>query len=331
MDLSAIVASASAFLGPVRLVTSKDVVLPYREQNDATIRAFLQKLEVGEGGRIVYLSSYPRNYTRTETLLARLRHMGYEIEEQIYPHRPLRILREALRLRGSKDAVLLGFRSHELLLFVRLLLGRSVPLIFDAFVSTADTLCDDRQSVPKFFEPILRAYDRWLSRLANVTLVDTQTHAHFFRDVLRCRNVEVVYVECNEALFHPVDVQPQEPPLILWYGTGQPLHGVDRILQWAKSLEPLPLRFLLIGPIQKQHAVLLRSLALQHVEFVDHIPYELLPATIARATLCLGGPFGMTGKAQRVIPGKVYQMLACNRPALVGDTPAIAELFGHEL
>ena len=39
---------------------------------------------------------------------------------------------------------------------------------------------------------------------------------------------------------------------------------------------------------------------------------------IARADLCLGGPFGNTDQAQRVITGKTFQFLAMEKPVVIG-------------
>jgi glycosyltransferase involved in cell wall biosynthesis len=66
-----------------------------------------------------------------------------------------------------------------------------------------------------------------------------------------------------------------------------------------------------------------------NVEFVPPVSYAGLPGEIAAADLCLGGPFGNTPKAHRVIPGKIFQFLAMRRPMIATDTPANRELLTH--
>lgn len=337
MNVQQIAGSAHPFLGPVRLITNADVTFDYRGWNDRTIREAL-RVAGWKGGRVAYLSTYNAHYTRTETLIAILRRSGVAVDVHVIESRALRLLSMLPGLRRRYDAFILGFRGHHLLPFVRSFLkGR--PLVFDLFTPLSDT-CEDRWGMrPQ--SPIgrfLRRIDSVLCQLSDAVLVDTQTNAAHVREAFRARNVFPVYVECNENMFCKRDAthagiasltpQGDASKIILWYGTCQPLHGVDRILRWAKSLETDPsLRFRLIGPVRARYDDFLRALAPRTVECLEHVPYEELPREIARASLCLSGPFGESAKARRVITGKTYQMLACGKPVLIADTPATKELF----
>ena len=67
-------------------------------------------------------------------------------------------------------------------------------------------------------------------------------------------------------------------------------------------------------------------MALENVRFPGWIPYEFIPNYLDKADVCLG-IFGNTGKAARVIPGKVYEALAMGKAVITGDSPAIRELL----
>jgi glycosyltransferase involved in cell wall biosynthesis len=72
-----------------------------------------------------------------------------------------------------------------------------------------------------------------------------------------------------------------------------------------------------------------RQSNLSCVELVDRwISEEEYERELTDADICLG-IFGATGKAQRVIPSKVYDALAVGRPIITADTPAIRELLTH--
>jgi glycosyltransferase involved in cell wall biosynthesis len=100
-----------------------------------------------------------------------------------------------------------------------------------------------------------------------------------------------------------------------------PLHGLETILEAAR-LAP-EIAFLVVGSGQ------LESLLAERPENVDWNPwvnYEELPRELWGAG-CALGVFGTTDKAQRVIPNKAYQALACGTPLVTADTPAARELL----
>jgi glycosyltransferase involved in cell wall biosynthesis len=179
------------------------------------------------------------------------------------------------------------------------------------------------------------AVDRIGGRAADRVLLDTQVQAEAFSRVtgVSRNRVSSLFVGCNEDMFHP-DVMPDRPSddrfHVLYYGTYQPLHGMETVVSAAHLLSHRSdIHWRIIGRGQEYARV--RSLAdnwhLTNIEFQPPIPYVDLPGAIASADLCLGGPFGSTNKAHRVITGKTFQFLSMRKPIIVGDTPATRELL----
>jgi glycosyltransferase involved in cell wall biosynthesis len=64
------------------------------------------------------------------------------------------------------------------------------------------------------------------------------------------------------------------------------------------------------------------TLGLTNLTFAPPVPPAALAQALAAADICLGGHFGKSEKAGRVVPGKIYQMLAMAKAVIAGDTPA---------
>jgi len=237
-------------------------------------------------------------------------------------------------LRRPHDLVYLGFYAHPLVPLARRL--TAAPILFDAFISTYDTLCFDRGSLAPNSPGGRLAFklDQAACTSSDCVLLDTQAHADYFQQTfgLRAQAVQHLYLGCDESLFYPRPAPPSEVFTILFYVTYQPLHGVETIIRAAARLVPEQrLRFRLIGDgaTYRRARTLAEQLRADNVEFCVPVPFARLPDEIARADVCLGGPFGRSGKAQRVITGKTFQFLAMGKPTIVCDSPANRELLEH--
>jgi glycosyltransferase involved in cell wall biosynthesis len=234
---------------------------------------------------------------------------------------------------SAKDICFMGFYGQPLVFPVRL--HHRGTIILDAFVSTYDTLCLDR----KLFNPrsiqgrLIFHLDRLSCQMANAVIVDTKAQALYFGHTfgIPSAKLKVLYVGCDDELFHPLNVAPSSSPTVLFYGTYLPLHGLDIIIEAAHQMAGENISFQIIGRGQEYKRIrqLANELRVANVQFLDPIPLERLPEVIARSTICLGGHFGHSEKAQRVIAGKTFQCLATGRPTIVGDNPANHELFTH--
>jgi glycosyltransferase involved in cell wall biosynthesis len=294
--------------------------------------------------RILFLAGRELSYPRNDVLLQALRQLGNvdavgDCRKGSIVWRSIWVAIRAFPklLKRDTDLVVVGFYGHFLMLLVGLVARR--PILFDAFVSTFDTLSQDRQQ----FAPgsLLGKISFWLDqtacRLADHVLLDTPAHADYFVQTfsLPAEKVSSLPVGCNEAIFFPRPSltvrQPDQPLRLLHYSTFLPLHGTDVIVRAAALLQDQPIEFRLIGegPQYLQVRQLAEQLHLQNVHFVPSIPLEQLPDEIAAADICLGGHFGASEKAGRVIPGKIYQMLAMGKPVLAADTQANQQFLTH--
>ncbi len=296
--------------------------------------------------RVLFICGREDSYQRNQVLLRALDR--FACVDLIAPRqRPKSLVGTslALALRAfpnilfrSYDLVFIGFYGHILMLAAGALARlRGRQVLFDVFLSNHETLVEDRGVLePDSVSARLAVWlDRTSCRLASHLLLDTAEHVDFFVEYLGlpARKFSAIPVGCNEEIFYPRSTESRDShTLVLFYSSYQPLHGVDIILKAADLVRNEDIRFRLIGDGQAYPGA--RALAharqLRRVEFIPPIPLQDLPEEIARADICLGGHFGSSAKAGRVVPGKIYQMLAMERAVIAGDTPANRSLLQHQ-
>ena len=290
--------------------------------------------------RVLYFGTYERDYPRNAQVISCLRRAGVEVAEHHVPvwdgrrHSwragtgvALRLGAAELRLlrRPSNgfDVVIVGYPGHFDLPAARRA-ARDRPVVFNPLVSLTDTLVTDRGR----FRPgspaarSLARVDRHALRSADLVVADTRAHADHLAGLadLPPSRVEVALVGAEERVFRP-GWAPREPFKVLFVGKLIPLHGLETILGAAR-LAP-DLRFRLVGSGQLDELVRSRPV---NVEWVPWVEYERLAEELHGAG-CALGIFGTSAKAQRVIPNKAFQALACATPLVTADTPAARELL----
>jgi glycosyltransferase involved in cell wall biosynthesis len=223
------------------------------------------------------------------------------------------------RPNGDFDALVVGYPGHlDLPAARRAAQGR--PVVFNPLVSLADTFISDRGRFRAGSLPgrLLHSIDRAAFRAADLVVADTAAHAELFNR-LGARRVEVCLVGAEERVFRP-GWKMLEPFTALFVGKLIPLHGLDTVLEAARLAPEIPFR--VIGSGQLEHLLTGRP---PNVEWVPWVEYGRLPEQL-HGCGCALGIFGTSAKAQRVIPNKVFQALACGTPVTTADTPAAREL-----
>ena len=242
------------------------------------------------------------------------------------------------------DYVVLGYMGHlDILVLWPFAKLRGIPIVWDAFLSLYNTVVEDRKLLAPYNPLSLLLFCwEWLAcRLANRIIIDTLAHGEYFSGKFGVSGSKIgrVFVGAETDLFYPAKKKIRDsekeanvyPFTVLFYGQYIPLHGIKYIVQAAKLTEKDNIRWILIGQGQEKQTIvaLAHSLDVVNITFIDWVPYKELLRYLHQADLCLG-VFGDTDKTKRVIPNKVFQIIAAGSSLLTGDTPAIKELIPDE-
>jgi glycosyltransferase involved in cell wall biosynthesis len=290
--------------------------------------------------RVLFVSGREVGYMRNRVLLAALgMHFDVTVLTSDTPGTVGRVMGELTRFLTSRpdyDVCFAGFYGQPIAIALSVLQRK--PIVLDAYVSTFDTLCEDRRWV-RPSSPMGRLahwFDRHGCQVAARVITDTQAHALYFTENfgVPVDKIGAIYVGCDESLFYARDDVPAIPERfeVFYYGAFLPLHGAEIIVQAAALLRDRPeIHFILGGDGMRHAAVqqLVSDLALTNTDLVGWIPLEHLPDYIARASICLGGHFSTVPKAARVISTKTFQFVAMRKPTIVADNPATREVFVH--
>lgn len=238
--------------------------------------------------------------------------------------------------KSDARAIYVVFLGHYLMPLAWYLGKRAgIPVIFDCLVSLYDTEVNDRCRVSRFspYAWILWMTD-WLGlRLADVVLADTDEHREFFAETFGVdpEKILVIPVGCRSDLFRPASESMKCSDVfnVEFHGTYIPLQGSEIILTAARELlkRGENVQFTLIGTQMEQALMpIAMEWGLTNVRFHRSVSIDKIPQFLHDADVCLG-IFGMTAKADRVIPNKAYEAIACGKPLITGNTTAARRVF----
>ena len=296
--------------------------------------------------KVCHVVSYrDPGYIRMRNLRAALRQVeGYEVFDATNTRRGFLRYFETIwktlriRLRHNPDVYVLGFRGHEIFWIIRLIaIGK--PLIFDEFMSPSDALLYEGKGglIGRIAGLLIYPLEWMCLHFSARCLTDTVLHKQFIarRFGLSEDKIDVVYVGAAVSGSEPSgNAEHTQPLSVLFYGTFLPLHGMDVLLDACKLLEGRPIRFRIIGGSGKALSEFQSRLAELDPGNVEHdlwVDFDELQSTvIPNADLCLGGPFGGTPQARRVITGKAFQFLAQAKPTVLGRVDEPVEFVDRE-
>ncbi|MDW7771457.1 MAG: glycosyltransferase [Desulfobulbaceae bacterium] len=213
-----------------------------------------------------------------------------------------------------------------------------VPLIIDPLISAYQKDVFERGKWPPD-SPQAMSRKKWEGSLfakADIIVADTPAHAVFFRDEFRvnAEKIQILYVSAEDDLFKPMPFPDRKNHIeVLFYGSFLPLQGIDVIIEAAKLTDDPGIQWTLLGEGELRPAMEKRAAGASHISFEPWIEYADLPGRLSRSHILLG-IFGVTRKADLVIPNKLFQSMAAGRPVITrrasayGETLAGSDVIG---
>lgn len=232
-----------------------------------------------------------------------------------------------VRIAKDPDVYVITFRGYGVLPLV-LILANNRPVIFDEFVNPLEWLAYEHHKIRPdgFWYRLIRAWYRFWIKKCHFILADTEKHAEYSARLNRISldRYKVVPVGTDEKLFYPNSVKKKNKKFtVFYYGEGMlPLHGLSYVIEAALRLRSnSDINFLIVGGGKNTRTIIEQAVSKGAlIEYKSWIPFDKLSRTIRSSDLCLGGPFGNTVQAKRVITGKTFQFLACSKPVILGKT-----------
>lgn len=236
------------------------------------------------------------------------------------------------------DVVLVSYPGHADIWAARVVTWlKRKPLCWDAFLSAYNTIVTDRKMVSStsLLGRITYFVDWAACRLSDHLFLDTPSHATYFEETFHLPPNSVGSVQVgSEDAFKIVPTQSKHNNTtfkIVFYGQFIPLHGIPTILEALHQLENYDINLTLIGQGQLSQLVedWLTTKKPTNITHTPWIDYTQLPSVIASHHLGLG-IFSSGEKADRVIPNKIYQMVALRLPIITRTSTAMKKFISIE-
>ena len=219
------------------------------------------------------------------------------------------------------DVVLVGYLGQLDVLILRPFCWcRRVPLVWDTLMSLYDTVVADRRIVRPGgpLAMLLFLWDWLAAWVADVMLVDTEAHRRYFAEHYRidAERFKRIFVGAEPQMFFPTNRGKSKRSAegiyrVLFYGQFIPLHGMETIAYAARLTAGEGIHWDIIGDGQdsERFRSVLRQERIEELTWTPWVPYPELIEHIHAADVCLG-IFGTSDKASRVIPNKIFQIVA---------------------
>ncbi len=273
------------------------------------------------------------NYSRNRVIRTCLERLGCRFAE----FRPVNSslgLMEAYVRRPEKPSLIWVpcFRQRDMYSASAWANKHNVPLVFDPLISAYDKQVHERKKFAAEDSKAIKLlnWEKSVFQKATMVIGDTREHCNYFHTAFGVEQSRLIDIPvgAEEKVFKPT-ANPSDKSnaiTVLFYGSFLGLQGPLTIIEAAKRYNGPEVQWKLIGDGPLLHDCKKEAAGLDSVEFIPWIPYEDLPSHIQKADIVLG-IFGTSEKANRVIPNKVYQTLACGKPLITMRSPAYPKGF----
>ena len=237
--------------------------------------------------------------------------------------------REIKRLSRTMDFVVVPSFRHKDVAYVKL--ASKAPVVFDPLISKYMTRVLDYGV--KWKGPHKYLVD-WLAfNWPDILIWDTKSHQKFLQQKYSLKKpMTSIYIGADTSIFHPIPKAINEKTIVGFYGSFNPLQGIDKIVQAAHLLrDNSSIHFKIIGSgsTYKEVRKLADELQISNIDFLPNVPYSELNAAINNFDICLG-VFGNSYKTDVVIPNKIYHYAAAKKCIITKNTIGIKELFEND-
>lgn len=136
------------------------------------------------------------------------------------------------------------------------------------------------------------------------------------------RDVHLIRNGCEYSAFSTIGPQPKAHiPVAGYVGAVEEWFDMDLVVSIARKLPGW--RFVIIGATLGCNID--RARRMRNIKFVGEVPYEQVPAQLARFDVCMI-PFKITELIKATNPVKVYEYLAAGRPVVATPIPELMVL-----
>ena len=230
------------------------------------------------------------------------------------------------KLSKEVDFVVVPSFRHKDVAYVKM--ASKAKVVFDPLISKYMTRVLDYEV--KWKGPHKYLVD-WLAFYwPDILIWDTKAHQYYLKNKYKLNKPMIpIYIGADISMFYPISKRMNEKFTVGFYGSFNPLQGIDKIVKAAhilKSETSIQFRIIGTGSTYKAVKKLADELESTNIEFVPDVPYEELNDMINKFDICLG-VFGDSYKTDVVIPNKIYHYAAAKKCIITKNTIAIKEVF----